>query len=241
MALQMVFRLNVGGSLILPAEDTGFFREWSEDNYYLGAWASIGEVLRNLSLMLNYSKIENYTAPDDVYRSARTSYHLYWELPVDSGFNYLVRLHFCEIDLNISLISQRTFRIDIDYNSAEDDADVIRWTGNRGTPIYKDYVVLSEEEKVEDNNKILPISFWGKDFRNGAILNSAILNGVEVFKLINPEGPEHNLARPSPASSANDPKTNKTIFLAIGSLGFLISGTHFTELHGSTNEIHVLA
>nr|POF23578.1 receptor-like protein kinase feronia [Quercus suber] len=27
MALQMVFRLNVGGSLILPAEDTGFFSE----------------------------------------------------------------------------------------------------------------------------------------------------------------------------------------------------------------------
>ena len=27
-ALEMVFRLNVGGSLIRPIEDKGFFREW---------------------------------------------------------------------------------------------------------------------------------------------------------------------------------------------------------------------
>ncbi|XP_050262114.1 receptor-like protein kinase FERONIA [Quercus robur] len=221
MALQMDFRLNVGGSLILPAEDTGFFREWSEDiNYFVHESYFNGEsvVLHYPSLMPNYSKIENYTAPDYVYRSARTGYQsLLWELPVDSGFNYLVRLHFCEIDLNISHSSQSSLRIDIDYKSAEDDADVIWWAGNRDTPIYKDYVVrLSKEEKVEDNNKFLPIHIYSYDDY------SPILNGVEVFKLINPEGPEHNLARPSPASSANDPKTNKTIFLAIGSLGFLV-------------------
>ena len=214
MALQMVFRLNVGGSLILPAEDTGFFREWSTDiNYF--QYESL--VLHNPSLMPNYSKIENYTAPDDVYRSARTGNFLYWRLPVDSGFNYLVRLHFCEIGLEVSLISQRSFQIEIDNNSAKDDADVIWLTGNRDTPIYKDYVVLSKEEKVEDNNKILSIEIY-----TNHLYPSAILNGVELFKIINPEGPEHNLARPSPASSANNPKTNKTIFLAIGSLGFLV-------------------
>ena len=140
-----------------------------------------------------------------------------------------MRLHFCEIDLNISHINQRSFRIDIDSNSAEDDADVIWWTGNRDTPIYNDYVVLSKEEKVEDNNKFLPIGINTNydDYRPN--LNGVILNGVEVFKLINPEGTEHNLAIPSPmvnstlpASSANDPKKNKTIFLAIGSLGFLV-------------------
>ena len=170
--------------------------------------------------MPNYSIIENYAAPDDVYRSARTGLYLDWELPVDSGFNYLVRLHFCELDLNISLISQRSFEIGIDGHSAEDDADVIWWTGNRDTPIYKDYVVLSKEEKVEDNNKFLPIGIFSTRYDdNRPNLNGVILNGVEVFKLINPEGPEHSTL---PASSANDPKTNKTIFLAIGSLGCLV-------------------
>ena len=221
MALQMVFRINVGGSLILPAEDTGFFREWSTDdiNYF-----DERGVLHNQSLMPNYSIIENYAAPDDVYRSARTGLYLYWDLPVDSGFKYLVRLHFCELDLNISLISQRSFEIGIDGHSAEDDADVIWWTGNRDTPIYKDYVVLSKDEKVEDNNLFLHIGMEAS-----YDLNGVILNGVEVFKLINPEGTEHNLSIPSPmvnstlpASSANDPKTNKTIFLAIGSLGCLV-------------------
>jgi hypothetical protein len=36
MALEMVFRLNVGGGLISPTEDIGLFREWSsDDNYFL--------------------------------------------------------------------------------------------------------------------------------------------------------------------------------------------------------------
>ena len=60
MALQMVFRINVGGSLILPAEDTGFFREWSTDD--INYFDVEGVVLHNHSLMPNYSKIENYTA-----------------------------------------------------------------------------------------------------------------------------------------------------------------------------------
>ncbi|KAL4615609.1 hypothetical protein ACB092_07G138800 [Castanea dentata] len=259
MALQMVFRINVGGSLILPAEDTGFFREWSTDICY---FEDEGVFLHSPSLVPNYSKIENYTAPDDVYRSAMTSHHLDCRLPVDSGFNYLVRLHFCEIDLNISLISQRSFSIDIDHkSSAEDDADVIWWTGNRDTTIYKDYVVLSKEEKVEDNNKFHLIYFLSKDDRNDGNFDDVairtfkvglpskhslrksligkpvksvhhLMDRIDKYKQVEEDQQlERNLARPSlamvnstlPASSANDPKTNKTIFLAIGSsLGFLV-------------------
>jgi hypothetical protein len=37
MALEMVFRFNVGGSVISPVEDTGMFRAWSQlpDEYYV--------------------------------------------------------------------------------------------------------------------------------------------------------------------------------------------------------------
>ena len=69
MALEMVFRLNVGGSLISPTKDTGLFREWSLDiNYFKGA----GVVPHNASLIPKFSIISNCTAPDDVYRSARS-------------------------------------------------------------------------------------------------------------------------------------------------------------------------
>uniref|UniRef100_A0A2N9HMS8 Protein kinase domain-containing protein n=1 Tax=Fagus sylvatica TaxID=28930 RepID=A0A2N9HMS8_FAGSY len=70
MALEMVFRLNVGLVHNMP------------------------------SLTIHFSKIPNYTAPDDVYWSARSmglnqtknlQSNLTWGLPVDLGFNYLVR------------------------------------------------------------------------------------------------------------------------------------------------------
>jgi hypothetical protein len=123
-------RLNVGGSLISPTEDTGLFREWSPDiNYFKGA----GVVPHNASLIPKFSIISNCTAPDDVYRSARSmgpnntknlQSNLTWGLPVDSGFNYLVRLHFCELIIN-KIFGQRRFIIYIDYQLAEEDADVL--------------------------------------------------------------------------------------------------------------------
>jgi hypothetical protein len=103
MALEKVVRLNVGGGFISPMGDTGMFREWSQDaDYSLGG----GVIPSDPYLKPIYSIIPNYTAPDDIYKSAvsmgpnRTKNllsNLTWRLPVDSGFNYLVRLHFCEI------------------------------------------------------------------------------------------------------------------------------------------------
>ena len=93
MALEMVYRLNVAGNLISPTEDTGFFREWSSDNNY---FKSDGVIPHDASLKPDYSVIPNYSAPDDVYRSARTMglnstknrlSNLTWGLPVDTGFN----------------------------------------------------------------------------------------------------------------------------------------------------------
>ncbi|GFZ21050.1 hypothetical protein Acr_29g0002120 [Actinidia rufa] len=69
-ALEMVYRLNVGGGLISPKEDTGIF-----------------------------TRIPNYTAPDSVYQTARSmgnnattnyQYNLTWGLAVDSGFTYMI-------------------------------------------------------------------------------------------------------------------------------------------------------
>ena len=40
MALEMVFRLNVGGSMISPMDDTDMFREWSPDMDFFLWWKS---------------------------------------------------------------------------------------------------------------------------------------------------------------------------------------------------------
>ncbi|XWS32978.1 hypothetical protein CRYUN_Cryun22dG0037600 [Craigia yunnanensis] len=74
-----------------------------------------------------------YTAPAAVYRTARSmesnrienlSYNLTWRLPVDSGFRYIVRLHFCEFDLSVEAIKAAF--------------DVIEAVGGKGIPIYND-------------------------------------------------------------------------------------------------------
>ncbi|GMY12863.1 receptor-like protein kinase FERONIA isoform X2 [Fagus crenata] len=186
-----------------------------------------------------FSKIPNYTAPDDVYGSARSmgvkrtknlQSNLTWRLPIDLGFNYLVRLHFCEIDEDVNSPTQRRFIIDIDYRLAEPDADVILWTDSQDTPYYKDYVVMIQNKGV-DKGKEYNLSI---DLHPGpyGIISDAILNGIEVFKLSNIDG---NLAKVdldvvanTPDVVANTPvpaihqptamksKTKKRKFIAIG-------------------------
>ncbi|GFZ19213.1 protein kinase superfamily protein [Actinidia rufa] len=59
----MVYRLNVGGGLISPKEDTGMYRKWIEDSGYYNV---IGALPVNLSLKPRFTRIPNYTAPDSI-------------------------------------------------------------------------------------------------------------------------------------------------------------------------------
>ncbi|KAG6720833.1 hypothetical protein I3842_03G082200 [Carya illinoinensis] len=220
-ALEMIHRLNIGGSSLSPTEDTGMFREWSDSRYLLSG----GVIPRQPNLTPKYSKIPNYTAPDEVYRSAITmgpnitwnlQSNLTWGLPVDPGFNYLVRLHFCEIEPSIKMAGERPFIIYIDNKTAEDNADVIMWSEGRDTPVFQDYVV-----RVDQDKSTLFIALHPGKATNA--IYDAILNGAEVFKL----NDGNNLAGPNPASTllpspppaqqtASTSNSRKTRFIAIG-------------------------
>ncbi|KAG6660159.1 receptor-like protein kinase FERONIA [Carya illinoinensis] len=221
-ALEMIHRLNIGGSSLSPTEDTGMFREWSDSTYLLSG----GVIPRQPNLTPNYSAIPNYTAPDNVYRSAITmgpnitwnlQSNLTWGLSVDPGFDYLVRLHFCEIEPSITMAGERPFIIYIDNKTAEDNADVIMWSGGRDTPWYQDYVV-----RVDQDKSTLFIALHPGKATNA--IYDAILNGAEVFKL---NDGDNNLAGPNPASTllpspppaqqtASTSNSRKTRFIAIG-------------------------
>ncbi|KAL0004456.1 hypothetical protein SO802_012017 [Lithocarpus litseifolius] len=232
IALEMVYRLNVGGSSIQPKEDTGMFREWLGDttDYLL----SDGAIPCDPSLKPKFSKIPNYTAPDAIYQSAismgpnrtRNSLsNLTWGLPVDTGFNYLVRLHFCELEPAINATGTREFSIYIDSTLAEERADIILWTDSNDTPHYKDYVVMIQNKG--EGSHVLSIDLHPV---SDSVFLDAILNGVEVFKLSNPDGnlaARLNMVLPQPDQktepAAIKSKKKKTIFIAIGSgAGFLI-------------------
>jgi hypothetical protein len=238
MALEKVVRLNVGGGFISPVGDTGMFREWSgQDVYSLGG----GVIPHPKNLKPIFSTIPNYTAPEDIYKIAVTMgpnrtknlhSNLTWQIPIDLGFNYLVRLHFCEIEPQITNVDERPFIIYIDNKTAEENANVILWSGRGETPVYKDYVVRIQNKGVQDKVDYLFVALHPKC--KSFAINDAILNGMEVFKLSDEDG---NLvvARPNPYSfpsppavqqlafSASESKTKKTTIIAIGSgTGFLV-------------------
>ncbi|KAI3770994.1 hypothetical protein L6452_02143 [Arctium lappa] len=211
-ALENVYRLNVGGQIISPSGDTGLFRPWEGDTAYIYGSAVGVPVATDPNITVNYpSGMPNYVAPVDVYRTARAmgptpqvnlGYNLSWYFDVDTGFSYLIRLHFCEIDPNITQINQRVFEIFINNQTVETEADVIGWTSKSKVPVYKDYVVFLAPGSPRQD-------LWLALHPNTALKPNyydAILNGVEIFKINTTDG---NLAGslpiPAPKQAIIDP------------------------------------
>ncbi|EXB28856.1 hypothetical protein L484_015788 [Morus notabilis] len=192
-ALQTLYRLNVGGNDISPDQDTGMYRLWTRDFPY---FLSFGFVPCDTKKKLKYTNLAKYyTAPDDVYRTSITmgnnrTYNnlrnITWRLPVDSRFNYLVRLHFCEFEDTYQKPEDRMFRIYLDNRTADPAFSVIVWTGGNGIPMYRDFVV----------NKYDAFLFVDLHTRaEDSTYEDAILNGIEVFKM---SDSDRNLAGPNP-------------------------------------------
>ncbi|CAM8970733.1 unnamed protein product [Rhodiola kirilowii] len=200
-ALENVYRLNVGGSDISPSHDTGMFRSWYDDSSYIyGAGFGVTETA-GPNMTIQYPKsLPTYVAPVNVYETARSmgpepkvnlNFNLSWILSVDTGFSYLVRMHFCELEVNITQINQRVFQIFISNQTAFDAADVVAWAGGNGIPIYKDFVVLMAKGKPQED-------LWIELHPNTASKSQfydSILNGLEVFKISDVKG---NLAGLNP-------------------------------------------
>ncbi|KAM4108265.1 hypothetical protein ACB094_03G032400 [Castanea mollissima] len=201
-ALEMLYRINVGGSFISPGGDTGMFRSWNSDDKYLTEDLSSSLPVNN-TIELNFSQIPPYTAPEEVYRTARTMginrslnklYNLTWQFPVDSQFDYLVRLHFCEFQLEFKAAGDRVFLVFIANQTAERAADVIRWSGGSGVPVYRDYAVSMFP--IESQKRVnLSIAITANPLDWETKYSDAILNGIEIFKVNDTNG---NLAGPNP-------------------------------------------
>ncbi|MBA0845562.1 hypothetical protein Goarm_000064, partial [Gossypium armourianum] len=203
-AFETVYRLNVGGATVANINDTGMFRTWRDDSPYIFG-AAVGTTPSQFNVTIKYTKeTPGYTAPAVVYTTSRTmgsdpyinmNYNLTWNFDIDGGFNYLLRLHFCETQLQITKVRQRVFHIFINNQTAERDADVIYWSGGKGIPVYKDYVLLIPSEG--SSKQTLWLAFHPSE---EAKFRDAILNGLEIFKLNNSDG---SLAVPNPESSSS--------------------------------------
>ncbi|KAK7374079.1 hypothetical protein VNO80_07505 [Phaseolus coccineus] len=221
-ALENVYRLNVGGNDISPSHDTGMFRSWSDDVPFLfGAAFGVTEPA-DPDVKFEYPPgTPSYIAPLDVYTTARSmgpnakinmNYNLTWIFNIDSGFSYLVRLHFAEVSSNITKINQRVFDIFLNNQTAtQAAADVIGWANDfglshsNGVPVHKDYVVFIPKDIEPRQDLWLALH---PDPTDKPMYYDAILNGVEIFKINDTAG---NLAGtnpiPPPVQDIIDPST----------------------------------
>ncbi|XP_058187700.1 receptor-like protein kinase FERONIA [Rhododendron vialii] len=223
IALEMVHRLNVGGTAISSIEDTGLFRDWSQDSNFLMETSYVQPV--TTTLRIKYTSIPSCTAPQKVYqtswsmiidRQGNGTFNFTWKFPVDLGFRYLLRLHFCEFEYEIEESDDKKFSIFVNEHVADAKADVIKWSGGNRVAVYRDYVVMMEGDRMEGKHNFF-ITFFPHN--NEWIENiHAVLRALEVFKLSNPD---KNLAGVNPmplarASTSSNATPRKFVYASSG-------------------------
>ncbi|KAI4324545.1 hypothetical protein MLD38_030025 [Melastoma candidum] len=218
-ALETAYRLNVGGNDISPSHDTGMFRSWNDDSPYIfGAAIGVTETA-DPNATINYGTMRTYVAPVDVYSTARSmgpnasvnvNYNLTWIFSIDTGFSYLIRLHFCEVSDLITKINQRMFSIFLGNQTAAEQADVAGWANGNLIPVYKNYVVFVPNGSPQQDLWLAlhPYTAQKSEYYD------AILNGLEIFKVNDSTG---NLAGPNPIPAPQQPIVDPELVTRQGS------------------------
>ncbi|CAI9778793.1 unnamed protein product [Fraxinus pennsylvanica] len=185
-ALETVARVNMGGPFVSLGNDT-LGRTWVSDQSFL---------LRP-NLATNASKISAVRypaggptpdiAPPTVYGTCtkmdsgsdpNSNFNVTWAFSVDPGFQYLIRLHFC--DIVSTAANQLVFNVYIDSFLVAQDLELSTKTnGQLATAYYMDFVTTSFD-KSNLNLSIGPSSL--------SAYPDALLNGLEIMKINNSRG-----------------------------------------------------
>ncbi|KAG0584634.1 hypothetical protein M758_3G225800 [Ceratodon purpureus] len=190
-ALEMMYHVNVGGPSVSPQNDSaGLYRTWQADDGYIFS-AALGQPTYQPATTIVYPlPLTESIAPQSVYQSCRTMgptttanaiFNLTWIFPIDLGYTYFVRLHFCE--LLSSTIGQRIFNIYVNNQTAENGIDVISKTGHADYAMYRDYLIRMETPGAT--------KLWvqvGPAASSVSAIRDALLNGIEIWKLNTTQG-----------------------------------------------------
>ncbi|KAL6195678.1 hypothetical protein ACLB2K_031296 [Fragaria x ananassa] len=218
-ALETTWRVNMGGPMVTFENDT-LWRTWVPDQDFL--------VNKNLAKDVSNVAAVQYaegfatadTAPRTVYGTLtemnsaddpNSNFNVTWEFNLDSGFQYLVRFHFC--DIVSKALNQLYFNVYVDSLNVAQDLDLSTITVNvLAAAYYLDYVTTSVA------NDKLRISI-GPSSVNNAYPN-AILNGLEVMKMNNTYG---NLGGAGSVVTSNSSSKSNVGVIVGASVGSLIA------------------
>ncbi|XP_054812426.1 receptor-like protein kinase HERK 1 [Prosopis cineraria] len=187
LAFETVWRINMGGPTVSSANDT-LHRTWVPDQNFL-ATPDLATDVSNMAAVkyVDGGATENI-APRTVYGTLtemnsssdpRSNFNVTWQFDVDPGFQYLVRLHFCDIVSNG--LNELYFNVYVNSYMAEKNFDLSTSTNNvLGATLYKDYITAPTDSK---NIRVsVGPSTLNSDYPN------AILNGLEIMKMSNSKG-----------------------------------------------------
>ncbi|XP_073107525.1 probable receptor-like protein kinase At1g30570 [Elaeis guineensis] len=181
--IETMYRLNVGGPKIKPTEDQSLWRRWESDERFMFS-LNTATTISNTSSVTYASTNDTSIAPLLVYETGRTMidnevlekrFNMSWKFDVDPNFDYLVRLHFCEVVYDQP--NMRIFRVYINNKTAAENYDVFVKAGGKNKAYHEDYV-----DAVSQQIDTLWLQL-GPDSSTSASGTDALLNGLEIFKL----------------------------------------------------------
>ncbi|TQD68955.1 hypothetical protein C1H46_045512 [Malus baccata] len=187
-ALQVVYRVNVGGSKVTPFNDT-LWRTWVTDDEYLESESGSKRVYFGGRIKYQGGGASREVGPDNVYNTARVIHsatasiphvNMTWVFAAVGGYKYLVRLHFCDIaSISIGLLY---FNVYVNGKLAYENLDLSMAANYMlASPFYADFVVDGEDSGV------LSVSV-GPSNRSVPYAIDGILNGIEIMRLNNSMG-----------------------------------------------------
>ncbi|XP_041002431.1 receptor-like protein kinase THESEUS 1 [Juglans microcarpa x Juglans regia] len=218
VAFETAYRVNMGGPLITPNNDSQF-RIWEPDQSFLVNAASARNVTVNPSSIKYLNGVSVEIAPNWVYSTAQEMadanvidqiFNISWAFEVEPMFPYLIRMHFCDI---VSLtLDTLVFNVYINNQSAMESFDISSKTMELSAAYFVDFVA----NVSAGSNRVL-VQVGPPIMRN--FPPNAILNGLEIMKMSDPrDSLVGNLSQ-----DYNTPKTNKWVLLAVTfSVGFAV-------------------
>ncbi|RWR78336.1 putative receptor-like protein kinase [Cinnamomum micranthum f. kanehirae] len=183
-AFQTAYRINVGGPLITPRNDT-LGRSWEPDAAFLHSKEAARSVSVAPSVIKYPDGVTPLIAPNWVYASAvemadanvaNPNFNVTWNFNVDPSFGYMVRLHFA--DIVSKALNDLYFNVYINGKPAISGLDLSSLTSDLASAYYKDFVVNASMIAGRVTVQVGPMS-------QGSGAANAILNGVEILKMSN--------------------------------------------------------
>ncbi|KAJ3677627.1 hypothetical protein LUZ60_003351 [Juncus effusus] len=187
---QTMFRLNVGGPALSSANDT-LGRTWNDDQPFLDPkFLGVKKDVAPNSIIFPEGT-SPLIAPSLVYATATgmadpqvvsPNINLTWRFDLEPSFDYLLRLHFCDI-ISKSL-NNMYINVYVNSKAALIGLDLATLTGDLLSAYYKDYFLNSS--LIGEGRLTLQIGPTIEDSTRGVA--NALLNGMEVFKMNNSVG-----------------------------------------------------